>query len=87
LVAAGALKYFNEFGIPVPKQIAIRGFCNSFVTEITTPKLSTIHKPGFEISRVATSILFDEINSKKSNKAVVFQLIELETILLERQST
>ena len=87
LVAVGVLKYFNEIGIAVPKQIAIVGFCNSFVTEVTTPKLSTIDQPGFEIGRVAASILFDEINVKKRNEVVVFQSIELETSILERQST
>lgn len=87
LVAVGALKYLNEIGISVPNQIAIIGFCNSFVTEVTTPKLTTIDQPGFEIGRAAASILFDEINSKKRGQAVIFQSIELDTVILERQST
>lgn len=87
LVAVGVLKYFNEIGIAIPKQIAIIGFCNSFVTEVTTPKLSTINQPGFEIGRVAASILFDEINLKRRNETITFQSIELETVILERQST
>ena len=87
MVAVGVLKYLNEVGIPMPKQIAIVGFCNSFVTEVTTPKLSTVDQPGFEIGRVAASILFDEINSKKQNIPFVFQSIELGTSILEREST
>lgn len=87
MVAVGVLKYLNEIGIPMPKQIAIVGFCNSFVTEVTTPKLSTVDQPGFEIGRVAASILFDEINSKKRNEPIIFQSIELGTSILEREST
>jgi LacI family transcriptional regulator len=87
MVAVGVLKYFNEIGIAMPKQIAIVGFCNSFVTEVTTPKLSTVDQPGFEIGRVAASILFDEINAKKQNAPIVFQSIELGTSILERESS
>jgi LacI family transcriptional regulator len=87
MIAVGALKYYNEIGVLMPKQISIVGFCNSFVTEVTTPKLTTVNQPGFEIGRIAASILFEEIESKKQNKAVVFQSIELNTYILEREST
>lgn len=87
LVAVGILKYCKDTGIEIPKQIALFGFCNSFVTEVTSPKLSTVDQPGFEIGRRAASVLFDEINLKKNNLPVVFQSIELETTILERQST
>ncbi|TRX37028.1 LacI family DNA-binding transcriptional regulator [Flavobacterium restrictum] len=87
LVAVGILKYCKDAGIEIPTQIALFGFCNSFVTQVTSPKLSTVDQPGFEIGRRAASVLFDEINLKKNNLPVVFQTIELETTILERQSS
>tara|TARA_R110000868_G_scaffold239713_3_gene494163 strand:+ start:1545 stop:2564 length:1020 start_codon:yes stop_codon:yes gene_type:complete len=86
LVAVGIIKYFNDINIKMPEQIAVFGFCNSFMSEIITPKLTTIDQPGFEIGNRAASILFDEIDLKKKNKPVVFQSIELETKIIERDS-
>lgn len=86
LVAVGALKALQDLAISVPEQIAVFGFCNSFVSEITTPKLSTVDQPGFEIGRRAAEILFEEIQLKKEKQPITFQTIELQTSLLERGS-
>ena len=87
LVAIGIIKYFNEVGIAIPKQIAVLGFSNWFMSSVISPKLSTIDQPGFEIGRKSASILFDEINLKKNNLPIIFQSIELGTSIIERQST
>lgn len=87
LVAIGIIKYFNEIGILIPERIAVLGFSNWFMSSVISPKLSTIDQPGFEIGRRSASILFDEINLKKNNLPVVFQSIELETSIIEREST
>jgi DNA-binding LacI/PurR family transcriptional regulator len=87
LVAIGIIKYFNEIGISIPERIAVLGFSNWFMSSVISPKLSTIDQPGFEIGRRSASILFDEINLKKNNLPVVFQSIELETSIIEREST
>jgi len=86
LVAVGAIKYLNDIGIQIPKQIAVFGFCNSFMSEIITPKLTTIDQPGFEIGKRAASILFDEIELIRNNVAFEFQSVELETGIIERGS-
>ena len=57
------------------------------MSSVILPKLSTVDQPGFEIGRRSASILFDEINLKKKNLPVVFQSIELETSIIEREST
>ena len=87
LVAIGIIKYFNEIEILIPKQIAVLGFSNWFMSSVITPKLSTIDQPGFEIGQRSASILFDEINQKKSNVPITFQSIELPTRIIEREST
>lgn len=87
LVAIGIIKYFNEIGISIPERIAVLGFSNWFMSSVISPKLSTIDQPGFEIGRRSAAILFDEINLKKNNLPIVFQSIELETSIIEREST
>ena len=87
LVAIGIIKYFNEIDIPIPKQIAVFGFSNWFMSSIISPKLTTIDQPGFEIGKKSVTILFDEIQLKKNNEPIVFQSIELETSIIEREST
>lgn len=87
LVAIGIIKYFNENGISIPERIAVLGFSNWFMSNVISPKLSTIDQPGFEIGKRSASILFDEINLKKNNLPVVFQSIELETSIIKREST
>ena len=87
LVAIGIIKYFNEIGIEIPRQVAVFGFSNWFMSSIISPKLTTINQPGFEIGQRAASILFDEIKAKKNDETVVFQSIELNTSIIEREST
>lgn len=87
LVAIGIIKYLNESGIAIPKQIAIFGFSNWFMSSVISPKLTTINQPGFEIGRTAATILFDEIQLNRDNQPIIFQNIELETSIIERNST
>lgn len=87
LVAIGAIKFLSEAGIVIPKQIAIFGFSNWFMSSVISPKLTTINQPGFEIGKTAATILFDEIQLKKDNQPIIFQTVELETTIIERNST
>ncbi|RVT78502.1 LacI family transcriptional regulator [Flavobacterium sufflavum] len=87
LVAIGVIKYLNEVNISIPGQIAILGFSNWFMSSVISPSLSTIDQPGFEIGRKSAEILFDEINLKKNHLPIIFQSIELETKLIERETT
>ncbi|GEL09946.1 transcriptional regulator, LacI family [Flavobacterium glycines] len=87
LVAIGTIQYLNETGISIPKQVAVLGFSNWFMSSVISPALSTIDQPGFEMGKKSAAILFDEINLKKNNLPVTFQTIELETKLIERKTT
>jgi LacI family transcriptional regulator len=87
LVAVGIIKYLNDEGIQIPNQVAVFGFCNSFMSSIVSPKLTTIDQPGFEIGKCAASILFDEIILKKNNEPIQFKSVEIETTIIERSST
>jgi len=87
LVAVGVLAYFNEIEIKVPNQIKIIGFSNWFMSQVITPKLSTVDQPSFEMGVQSFALLLEEINAKKELVPFTTRTIELETSVIERESS
>lgn len=87
LVAVGVLAYLNEKNIKVPSQIAVIGFSNWFMSQVITPKLSTIDQPSYEMGVEAISLLLSEIESNKENKVFEPRIIELGTSVIVRESS
>ncbi len=87
LVAVGVLSYFNEIGISIPEQVAIIGFSNWFMSRVITPKLSTVDQPSYEMGVVAFDLLLEEMICRKDGKAFSPRTIELETSIIERDSS
>jgi LacI family transcriptional regulator len=87
LVAIGVLAHFNEIGIQVPNQIAIIGFSNWFVSQVITPKLSTVDQPNYEMGVAAFTLLLEEMICRKNGLPFLPRTIELETSIIERESS
>lgn len=87
LVAVGVLAYFNEKGIQVPNKIAVIGFSNWFMSQVITPKLSTVDQPSYEMGVAAFSLLLEEMICRKDRKVFIPRTIELETSIIERDSS
>jgi len=87
LVAVGVLAYFNEINIKVPDQIKVIGFSNWFMSQVITPKLSTVDQPSYEMGIKSFNLLLDEINTRKELKPFEPKTIELSTSIIEREST
>ena len=87
LVAIGVLAHFNKIGIKVPDQIAIIGFSNWFVSQVISPKLSTVDQPNYEMGVAAFTILHEEMICHKEGKVFTPRTIELGTSVIEREST
>lgn len=87
LVAVGVLAYFNEKGIQVPNQIAVIGFSNWFMSQVITPKLSTVDQPSYEMGVASFDLLLEEMICRKDGKVFIPRTIELETNLIERESS
>jgi LacI family transcriptional regulator len=64
-LTTGCLKTFNRRGLRVPEDIAIVGFSNSDLTELTNPPLSVVKQPAFEMGRAATELILQIIESKR----------------------
>jgi LacI family transcriptional regulator len=87
LLAIGALGSFREHGIAVPDQVSVIGFSNWFLSQITTPHLSTVDQPGFEIGKTSFNLLYQEIQNKKKNITVPSQTVVIPTTVISREST
>ncbi len=87
MVAIGAINYLNEIKVKVPEQIKVIGFSNWFMGEVITPKLSTIDQPGYQMGVESFQLLYEELMAKKENKVFKPRIIELETKVIERDST
>ena len=87
LVAIGVLSHLVERGIDVPNQISIIGFSNWFVSQVVSPKLSTVEQPNYEMGVVAFELLLEEINCRKSEKPFTPKIVELSTSVIERESS
>ena len=60
-IALGAIRAFSELGISVPDEIAIIGFDNDNMCEISIPTLSTIGQPVEQLVQAAVDVLFEKI--------------------------
>ncbi len=83
-VAVGAVKRMKELKIDIPGQMGIVGFSNNPITEMITPRLTTVDQHAFEMGQKAAEILIDEIEGKNLNGNQLD--IKLETSLLIRES-
>lgn len=87
LVAVGVLAYFNENNIKVPSQVKVIGFSNWFMSQVITPKLSTVDQPSYEMGVASFHLLLEEMNHKKEFIDYAPRTIELDTNIIEREST
>ncbi len=82
--AAGALMVLQNRGIKVPEQVSIFGYSNSLISQVTSPKLSTVEQRGYEMGYVAARMLIERIEGKARPKP---RLEVVSTKLIIREST
>ncbi len=87
LLATGLLVGLKEHGIKVPEDISIIGFSNWFLTTITSPTLSTVDQPGYQMGEEAFNLLLEEINDNKKGAPVKYKTVEIPTQVIARDST
>ena len=87
LMAIVALEGFKENKVKIPKQVSIIGFSNWFLTQVTTPSLSTIDQPGFEMGETAFNLLHQEIQDKKNKIDAASKTVVIQTKVIQREST
>jgi LacI family transcriptional regulator len=87
LVAVGVLAYLNEINVKVPEKIKIIGFSNWFMSQVITPKLSTVDQPSYEMGVQSFKLLLEQMNANKEMISFSPKTIELTTSIIERESS
>ncbi|MFV0249139.1 MAG: LacI family DNA-binding transcriptional regulator [Tenacibaculum sp.] len=87
VIAIGAMKYFEDKNIKVPKDIAVLGFSNWFMSSIITPSLTTVNQPAYEMGVKSVEILIEEIYCKNKGVDIENKKLVIPTNLIIRNST
>jgi LacI family transcriptional regulator len=83
MTAYGCIKELQDNNIRIPEDISVMGANDFIMSSITSPSLTTINLPMFQMGKTSAEILIDKIeNIDKVNK-----IVELEPRLVIRNST
>jgi LacI family transcriptional regulator len=63
-VAVGVLRFLREQGVDVPGEVSVVGFDGTAVSEFTSPSLSTVATPMYEIGKQAFDLLLGVMDGK-----------------------
>jgi LacI family transcriptional regulator len=85
LTAAEAMRIVKERGYKVPQDIAIVGFTNGDIADLTDPALSSVEQFGYDIGQEAVRLLIDRLEKEEDyppiTRVIKTQLIKKESSL------
>jgi LacI family transcriptional regulator len=84
-LAAEALEAARLVGLSVPEQLSVVGFDDILVASLTTPKLTTVRQPLFEMGEQAARLLVEIIEGRGEGIAQISNIFAPELIV--RDST
>jgi LacI family transcriptional regulator len=82
-MAFGVLKTARKMNIKIPDDVALIGYDDIRLCELTTPMLSSVRQPKHLIGTLLTEKLIDSIENKNSNKRYFNQILKPELIIRE----
>jgi LacI family transcriptional regulator len=63
-MALGAIRAAQEMGLIIGKDIAVTGFDDTPMAEISNPPLTTVHQPVYKIGGMVTDMLTKHIQGE-----------------------
>ena len=82
LMAVGAIEAARKLGLGVPQQVSIVGYDDQDLARYTTPPLSTVLLPNYEMGRWAAQALVDQTRGSLARRTN----IKMDCPLVERES-
>lgn len=76
--AISAMQYLKNKGVKIPEEIAFVGFSNEPISAVIEPSLTTIKQQAFDMGKIATSLLLEQIKTgikENQTKILVPELI------------
>lgn len=72
ILALGAIKYLRDKGINVPGEVSVAGFDGIQRARESTPTLTTVLQPAYDIGKTAAQMIIDLIDGKEiSNRTIL----------------
>jgi len=68
-------------GLDVPEDVSVCGFTNSYLTEVTYPKLTSVDQHGYRMGEVAARLLINRIEGRETKPGIVSRLIKTELVV------
>lgn len=62
MIAIGVLIAIREMGLKCPEDVSVVGFDNQAFAETTSPPLTSVHQPGYQLGTTAARILLDRVS-------------------------
>ena len=84
-VAASCINIVHSSGLKIPDDISVCGFTNSYISQFTTPNLTSVDQRGFEVGSTAARLLINRIKGTEKKEGIVSRVIK--TKLVVRDST
>ena len=84
-VAAICINIINDFGIKIPDKISVCGFTNSYMSNFTSPDLTSVDQRGFEVGTTAARLLINRLQGEENKEGIISKVIK--TKLVVRGST
>ncbi len=81
--ALGVIDAAHDLGIQVPRELAVIGFDDLFISSTRSVQLTTVHIPRYELGIKATELLLDRLSGKAHDST---QKIVLPTKLIVRKT-
>jgi LacI family transcriptional regulator len=82
--AAGCISVLKGHGVLIPEEVAVAGFGNDPVSQVTQPSLTTVHYPARQMGESAIQEFMFQLDGSAPNKHI--QSILLRSDLIVRQS-
>jgi LacI family transcriptional regulator len=84
--ALSALNYCKEKNIIVPKDLALVGFSDEPFSEVSSPSISTIRQPGYQMGIEATKSIIKRMNNPKEEIPYEIKVLKSELIIRNSSS-
>jgi DNA-binding LacI/PurR family transcriptional regulator len=85
LVALGLLAEWSESGVRVPEDVSLIGFDNTFVTELSSPRLTSVGADLRQFGETAVELLLAQIDSREPTGDVPRRILQPQLVV--RDST
>ena len=74
LIAAQVIQVCNEIKIRIPEDIKLVGFDDVDISQLTTPKITTVHQPIKEMARLSIELIDAKYNNIEVNEKTILPI-------------